>query len=97
MTNRSSTPAASTRLRKSMDTQRSRPRPPGWALRRIRRSWHSPPPLPSIEEAEARIRSRPGFLASLSPEQIAFIKSWDGPDLLGSPNGPKRTYQRHVD
>jgi hypothetical protein len=63
-----------------------------WGIRRIRRSWFSPPPLPSIEEAEARMRSRPGFIASLTPEQLAFIKAWHGPVGCGDPNGPKRKF-----
>jgi hypothetical protein len=50
--------------------------------------------LPTEEEAERILRSRPGFIASLTPEQRAFIEAWDGPDpdVLGDPNGPKRTF-----
>jgi hypothetical protein len=50
--------------------------------------------LPTIEEAERRLRSRPGFIASLTPEQLAAMEAWDGPDpdVLGDPNGPKRTF-----
>jgi hypothetical protein len=62
----------------------------GGGLRRIRRVWHSPPPLPSIEEAERRMRNRPGFIASLTPGQIAMIRAHDGPELWGNPNGPER-------
>ena len=58
-------------------------------LRRIRRVWRSPPPLPSIEEAERRMRNRSGFIASLTPEQIAMIRAQDGPELWGNPIGPK--------
>jgi hypothetical protein len=65
---------------------------PGWGIRRIRRSWCSPLLLPSIEEAERRMRSRPGFIASLTPEQIAMLTTYDGPEIWGDPNGPKRTY-----
>jgi hypothetical protein len=78
--------------------QSTRPRRPCAAparrlgIRRIRRRWFSPPPLPSIEEAEARMRSHRGFFASLTREQIAFIKAWDGPEICGDPNGPKRTF-----
>lgn len=63
-----------------------------WGLRRIRRAWFSPPPLPSIEEVEARLRSYPGFFASLTPEQRAIMDAWNGPEVLGDPNGPKRKY-----
>ncbi|HLM69064.1 MAG TPA: hypothetical protein VK358_16105 [Longimicrobium sp.] len=48
--------------------------------------------MPSLEEAERRIRSRPGFIASLTPEQIAMITAYDGPEVFGNPNGPKRTF-----
>lgn len=50
--------------------------------------------LPTEEEAERILRSRPGFIASLTPEQLAAIEAWDGPDpdVLGDPNGPKRTF-----
>lgn len=50
--------------------------------------------LPTTEEAERILRSRPGFIASLTPEQRAFIDAWDGPDpdVMGSPNGPRRTF-----
>lgn len=48
--------------------------------------------LPTIEEAERRLRSRPSFIASLTPEQIAMMDSTDEFDVLGSPNGPKRDF-----
>jgi hypothetical protein len=48
--------------------------------------------LPTIEEAERILRSRPGFIASLTPEQIAAMDAYDGPEVLGSPNGPKRQF-----
>lgn len=48
--------------------------------------------LPPFEEAERRLRSRPGFIASLAPEQIEAIKSYDGPQVLGPANGPKRKF-----
>jgi hypothetical protein len=35
------------------------------------------------EEARRRIRSRPGYLASLSPEQLEAILDYDGPEILG--------------
>ena len=61
-------------------------------IRRIRRFWFSPPPLPSLAEAERRMRSRPSLITSLTPEQLAFVKAWDGPENSGDPNGPKRVY-----
>ena len=48
--------------------------------------------LPTIEEAEARMRSRPGFIASLTPEQIAAMEEADPYEVLGSPKGPKRKF-----
>jgi hypothetical protein len=50
--------------------------------------------LPTEVEADRILRSRPGFFASLTPEQRASIEAWDGPnpDVLGSPNGPKRDF-----
>jgi hypothetical protein len=65
----------------------------GWGIRRIRRSWLTPPPLPSIGEVEARIRNRPSLLDSVTPEQIAIWKSLDEwGAICGDPNGPKRAY-----
>jgi hypothetical protein len=48
--------------------------------------------LPTEEEAERILRSRPGFIASLTPEQIEAIMAYDGPEVLGSPNEPKRAF-----
>lgn len=48
--------------------------------------------LPSIEEAERRLNSQPGFIASLTPEQIAAMDAYDGPEVLGPANGPKRKF-----
>lgn len=62
----------------------------GRRLRRIRRTWYAPPP--TMEEVEERIRGYRGFFASLTPEQLAFVKAWDGPDIHGDPNGPKRQF-----
>lgn len=62
---------------------------PGWGLRRIQPGWW---PLPTEEEVEARLRSYPGFFASLTPEQRALMDAWDGPEVLGDPNGPKRRF-----
>ena len=61
-------------------------------IRRIRRAWHSPPPLPTMEEVEERLRGYRGFFASLTPEQWAAIEAYDGPEVFGNPNGPKRTF-----
>jgi hypothetical protein len=51
-------------------------------------------PAPSLdevrEEARRRIRSRPGYLASLSPEQLEAILNYDGPEILGPPNSKYR-------
>lgn len=59
-------------------------------IRHIRTAWFSPPPLPSIEEAVARMRGSPGFLASLTPDQWAALTEYDGPEIFGSPDGPRR-------
>jgi hypothetical protein len=40
---------------------------------------------PSREEARRRIRSKPGFFASLSPEARAAVLSDEGPDYLSPP------------
>ena len=40
---------------------------------------------PSREEARRRIRSKPGFFATLSPAARAAVLSNDGPDYLGPP------------
>ena len=48
--------------------------------------------LPTEEEAERILRSRPGFIASLTPEQIAAMDATDDFEVLGSPNGPKRKF-----
>lgn len=61
-----------------------------WRIRRIRRSWFYPPP--SMEEVEERLRSDRGFFASLTPEQRAAMEAYDGPEVLGDPNGPRRKY-----
>lgn len=37
------------------------------------------------EEARQRMRSKPGLLASLTPEQLEFIRNYDGPENLGPP------------
>lgn len=40
---------------------------------------------PSREEARRRIRSKPGFFSTLSPEARAAVLSYDGPERLGLP------------
>lgn len=67
-----------------------RPANPSWGERLMLRILG----LPTDEEAERILRSRPGFIASLTPEQLAAIEAWDGPDpdVLGDPNGPRRKF-----
>lgn len=38
---------------------------------------------PSREETRCRLRSRPGFFSTLSPEARAAVLSGEGPDHLG--------------
>ena len=40
-------------------------------------------PIPSRAEARRRIRSKPGFFTSLTPEQRAIMLGYDGPEVLG--------------
>ncbi|HEX8697083.1 MAG TPA: hypothetical protein VF746_31985 [Longimicrobium sp.] len=47
-------------------------------------------PLPTQEEARRRIRSRPGFFASLSPEARAAVLEYDGPEAMGPPPDERR-------
>ena len=42
-------------------------------------------PAPSREEARRRIRSKPGFYASLSPAARAVIAAYRGPEVVGPP------------
>jgi len=46
--------------------------------------------IPSLAEAERRMRGHPSFLASLTPEQWEMIKAYDGPEVLGRGDGPRR-------
>jgi hypothetical protein len=39
----------------------------------------------SPEEARRRMRSKPGFLGSLSPEVLDELRRYDGPENLGPP------------
>jgi len=67
------------------------PRPsdtPSWGERLVARLLG----LPSLEEAERRLRSEPGFIASLTPEQIEAINGRDEFEVLGPRNGPKRKF-----
>jgi hypothetical protein len=50
--------------------------------------------LPSEEQIQERMRNFRGVFARMTPEQRAFVEAWDGPDpdVLGDPNGPKRTF-----
>jgi hypothetical protein len=50
-------------------------------------------PAPTREEARRRIRSRPGFLRSLSPEALAAILAGEGPDYIGPPPPQNRRKQ----
>ncbi|HYW11524.1 MAG TPA: hypothetical protein VE871_06185 [Longimicrobium sp.] len=93
MTNRTSTAATPLRLSPSRSARASSrsSRSAGWGIRHIRRSWYSLPAMPSLEEAERRMRSHPGFIASLTPEQIAIIRAAAGPELWGNANAPRHT------
>jgi hypothetical protein len=48
-------------------------------------------PPPSLEEvsedARRRIRSKPSFFASLSPEARELMRNYDGPEMLNRPHG----------
>ena len=37
------------------------------------------------EEARARMLSKPGFFDSLTPEQLEYLTTHEGPDYLGPP------------
>jgi hypothetical protein len=39
----------------------------------------------TLEEGRRRLRSAPGFFASLTPEQREIIRNYDGPENLGPP------------
>ena len=43
---------------------------------------------PWLAEVEERLRKRAGFFESLTPEQRAFLDSYDGPEVLGPPPPP---------
>lgn len=48
--------------------------------------------LPTDEQIEERMRDYKGFIARLTPEQIAAMDAYDGPEVLGPANGPRRTF-----
>lgn len=39
----------------------------------------------TLDEGIRRMRSAPGFFASLPPETLEFIRNYDGPENLGPP------------
>jgi hypothetical protein len=39
-----------------------------------------------LEEALHRIRNRPSFFESLSPEALEMIQNWDGPEVMWPPD-----------
>jgi hypothetical protein len=60
----------------------------GLALPQKARSRVPPPSLEEVrEEARRRIRSKPSFFASLSPEARELMRNFDGPEMLGPPHG----------
>jgi hypothetical protein len=91
MNHRSASAALILRPAATQRTRRTSFSHPGWGLRRIQPDWW---PLPTMEEVEERLHNYRGFIARLTPEQIALMEAWDGPDpdVLGDPNGPKRKF-----
>ena len=47
----------------------------------------------TMEGAELRIRSRPTLLASLTPEDLAFILAYDGPEIVGRGGSRRKKLQ----
>lgn len=39
----------------------------------------------TIEEGRRRLRNAPGFFVSLTPEQLEYLTTHEGPDYLGPP------------
>lgn len=39
----------------------------------------------TLEEGRRRMQSAPGFLESLTPEQLEYLRNYDGPENLGPP------------
>ena len=59
--------------------------------RGVRRTLRFFEPLPSIAEAERRMRSRSSLIGSLTREQIAELRKWDEPtELCGDPHSHRR-------
>jgi hypothetical protein len=50
-------------------------------ITRLRRALGLEPP--SREEIQQRMRSKPGIIDSLSPEQLNYFRNYDGPEHLG--------------
>jgi len=44
----------------------------------------------SFDAALARMRSRPSLLSTLTPEQWEMLERYDGPEVLGRADGPRR-------
>lgn len=61
---------------------------PSWAERLMLRLMG----VPTDEQVEERLRNYRGFIARLTPEQIAAMDAYDGPEVLGPANGPKRKF-----
>jgi hypothetical protein len=56
------------------------------AVKRVAAHGRTPEP-PTLAEVKARLNAKPGFLASLTPEQRAAFADYDGPEVSGGP-GP---------
>jgi hypothetical protein len=89
MSNRTTSASAISRPAPLQRPRRASFSHPGWGLRRIQPDWW---PLPSMEEVEERMRNYRGFIARLTPEQIAAMDACDGPEVLGPANGPRRKF-----
>lgn len=48
--------------------------------------------LPTDEQIQERLRNHRGLFARLTPEQREAMYAYDGPDVLGPANGPRRTF-----
>lgn len=64
-------------------------KPPSRSLVERLRHWLENHDAPTREEAWRRINSKPGFISSLSPEALEYIKNYDGPEDMGPPH-PER-------
>lgn len=78
--------------------KKAKPQPPRRAQRN--RDWLPAPanvddlPLPTVDEMRRRIRSKPGFLASLSPETRAALAELEEPAGFGLPEPRLRRNKR---